>query len=486
MRVALLSAEYPPQPGGVGDYTWRLGQALAQRGHAITALTSRAMGPAGAGTIEDPPTFDLQISSWDWRCWRAVIAALDRLRPDVLHIQYQTGAYAMHPAINLLPWRLRHLPGRPAIAVTAHDLLLPYLFPKAGPLRRWVTRRLLADADAAVVTNEQDFAQLHRGQGSGRQGDPLRGRGKETRRQGDRRSKIEDRRSRIDDLLSSILHPQSSILSPPSSVLHPQSSILSPPSSVLIPIGSNIPVAPPERYDRAAWRTRLGVAADEALIAHFGLISRSKGLDVLLDALAQLPGRFRLLVIGGEATAPEDRAFAAQLRGRIDRADLHGRVIVTGHCGAAEVSAGLLAADLAALPFADGASFRRGSLLAALAHGVPTVTTRSLQQGSGIRGQGSGTIRRSDALCEQYTGSTFLLSTPGSWNHAVASLVDGENVLLTPPGDSAALAAALRRLAADATLRERLRAGSRELAARFSWEEIAARHEALYRAIVWR
>src|SRR6266496_1165976 len=39
MRIALLSGEYPPQPGGVGDYTARLGQALVERGHDIVVFT---------------------------------------------------------------------------------------------------------------------------------------------------------------------------------------------------------------------------------------------------------------------------------------------------------------------------------------------------------------------------------------------------------------------------------------------------------------
>src|SRR4029450_12106477 len=101
-------------------------------------------------------------SSWGWRIGRDVRMALRHRRPDILHIQYQTGAYGMHPAINFLPWRLRRLPRRPAIVVTAHDLLPPYLFPKAGPLRDWVTRRLLADADAVVVTNQDDLSEVLR------------------------------------------------------------------------------------------------------------------------------------------------------------------------------------------------------------------------------------------------------------------------------------------------------------------------------------
>ena len=144
---------------------------------------------------------------------------------------------------------------------------------------------------------------------------------------------------------------------------------------MLIPIGSNIAVAPPEGYDRAAWRARLGIGADATLLAFFGLISRTKGLDTLLDALARLPARFHLLVIGGAATAPEDRAYAEAIRQQIVELGLDQRVTITGHCAEADVSAHLLAADIAALPFADGASFRRGSLLAALAHGLAVVTT---------------------------------------------------------------------------------------------------------------
>ena len=39
MVVAMLSAEYPPRPGGVGDYTRRLGQALVERGQHVLVLT---------------------------------------------------------------------------------------------------------------------------------------------------------------------------------------------------------------------------------------------------------------------------------------------------------------------------------------------------------------------------------------------------------------------------------------------------------------
>ena len=456
MRIALLTGEYPPQPGGVGDYTRRLGQALAARGHVVFVYTiydSRfrmydLCDPNRASEVVD------HISDWGWGSWRHVIAALEQTRPDLLHIQYQTGAYDMRPAVNLLPWRLRGLPARLAVAVTMHDLLLPYLFPKAGPLRRWVTRRLLRDADAVVVTNEADLAQVH-GTGNFGLGDP-------------------GWRARA-----------------------AQAPSLKPLAASLIPIGSNIAVAPPAGYDRAAWRARLGVAAGETLVAYFGLISRTKGLDTLLDALAQLPRRFRLLVVGGAATAPEDREFAGEIARQMATAELYGRAIVTGHCPDAEVSAHLLAADIAALPYADGASFRRGSLLAALAHGVPTVTTTPTDgqgpttddrrpttddQGPRTNDQGPTTDDRRPTTTEQSQEAEWI----GRSSFILRPLVDGENVLLVPPGDARALALAIERLAGDPGLRERVGAGARALAAQFGWEEIAARHEQLYARMIGR
>ncbi|MBK9710592.1 MAG: glycosyltransferase family 4 protein [Kouleothrix sp.] len=429
MRVALLTGEYPPQPGGVGDYTRHLAEALVARGHGVLVYTivdcRLQIVDLGRSTIHRQSTSGDLRSNWGWRSWRAVIAALAQTRPDVLHIQYQTGAYGMRPAINLLPWRLKRLPARPAVAVTAHDLLLPYLFPKAGPLRDWVTWRLLRDADALVVTNEADFAQV---------------------------AEIRHMESGAADLRTRTGQPGP----------RPQA-----PS--LIPIGSNIDVAPQEGYDRAAWRARLGVAAGETLVAYFGLISRTKGLDVLLGALARLPATFRLLIVGGAATAPEDRAYAAEIERRAAALGLGPRLITTGHCPAPEVSAHLLAADLAALPFADGASFRRGSLLAALAHGLPTVTTPPAE------GQSPKTKDQGQAA--GFVDPRSLAPRP---------VVDGESALLVAPGDEQALAGAIERLAGDAALRARLASGGRAVAAQFSWDEIAARHEELYERLSQR
>src|SRR5262245_16045698 len=123
MRIALLTAEYPPRPGGVGDYTRRLGESLMERGHDVHVFTIADCRFQIVDLAEPDPNLQATSynsqSSWGWGSWRDVIAALERTQPDLLHIQYQTGAYGMRPAVNLLPWRLRRLPRPPAIPVTA-------------------------------------------------------------------------------------------------------------------------------------------------------------------------------------------------------------------------------------------------------------------------------------------------------------------------------------------------------------------------------
>lgn len=393
MQILFITGEYPPIVGGVGDYTRHLGRALIAREHAMTVLTG--------GPVEQPPPDDPPVRSfgaaWNWRSWRQVMHTIRELRPDVVHIQYQTGAYNMHPAINLLPARLHWLRPRPRIVVTAHDLRLPYLFPKADLLRTWVTTRLFNAADALIVTNADD------------------------------QRRVAGRADRDRELYS----PRHAVRAP----------------VYVIPIGSNIEPQPPATYTRAAWRRQLGAQPDDVVIAYFGLLNRTKGAREVLEAFAGLPLRFRLVIIGGAAPLPDDQRYAAEIEAFIAAHDLQQQVRITGSVAPPDVSAYLLAADLAVLPFLDGASYRRGSLLAALVHGLPTITT----------------------------APTTSLTPP---------LIDGVHALIVPQPAPIALRTAIQHLAADAALRDTLSLGARALAAFFAWPAIAAEHETVYHTVL--
>jgi glycosyltransferase involved in cell wall biosynthesis len=183
------------------------------------------------------------------------------------------------------------------------------------------------------------------------------------------------------------------------------------------------------------------------LVGYFGLLNRTKGVVELVQALEALPQHFKLVIIGGGAVTPEDQRYAHEVQTLIAGRNLQQRVQITGPCTETEVSAHLLSADMVALPFHDGASYRRGSLLAALSHGVPTITTTPV--------------------------------TPLD-----PSLVDGVHALLLPSANADTLKHAIISLADDTAMRERLAKGGRDLARNFDWSTIAAKHEQVYHTLL--
>jgi glycosyltransferase involved in cell wall biosynthesis len=371
--------------GGVGDCTNEIAQELGALGNDVCVLTSFQ---ARDDSIIRNSQFAIRpnVARWNWSCLFTIAQVCREFKPDVAHIQYQTGAFGMHPAINLAP---RFLKSKTKFITTFHDLRVPYLFPKAGPVREWVTRELAQSCNAVVATNDEDYTTLETWQ-----------------------------ISQLD----------------------------------LIPIGSNIATTPPTNYDRAMWRKNLGVADDETLLCYFGFLNESKGGETLMRALAQIPNA-KLLMIGGQvgASDPTNLAYLAKIKSLISDLELSNRVIWTNHVEQHVVTGHFLASDVCVMPYRDGASYRRGTLMAALAHGMPIITT-------GGRGQ-EFKVRK------------------------LPQLENEKNCLLIPPDDATAIAHAEARLMNSSDLRARIGAGARRLAQHFTWDKIAHHHVELYRRL---
>jgi glycosyltransferase involved in cell wall biosynthesis len=368
--------------GGVADYSQILALRLVQRGIDVHVLTSAEAGPPG-----DREGIQVHASMPDWSfrsAFKAFAALVDEIGPDVINIQYQTAAFGMHPAVNMLPRRF----GKAPFVVTFHDLLVPYLFPKASRLRTWVNHELARSAAAVIVTNAQDRQQLDRVEGIRR---------------------LET-----------------------------------------IPIGSNISPALPADYDRETWRRRWGVNSRTMLLCYFGFLNESKGGEELVEALRLVLDRgisAHLMMIGGTvgASDPTNKAYLEHVEARIAELDLRDAVFWTGYMPNEDVSAAFMSADACVLPFRDGASFRRGSLMAALAHGLPVIST-----------------------------------TP---QVLAPELQDGDNILLVPPQDATALADAIEQLWSDPLVAQRIGQGAQALSRLFDWDPIADRTTALLRDV---
>ena len=384
-HILFITGEYPPMSGGVGAYTAEVAAALMGRDWQVSVLTSQSAAANRAGhvfTASDLAAVYPVMSQWRWNVWRDGAHWAQKIGADWLHVQYQTAAFGMHPAINFAPlwWRRQGL----RVAWTYHDILVPYLFPKAGTwLRRGVTDFPARVCDVSIATNAGDYAHL----------------------------------------------------APFARKL------------VNIPIGSNIQTHLLTPEARATHRAQRGYGDADIVVGYFGFLNRSKGGLDLVETVARLLPEvptLHLLMIGEQvgASDPTNYAYLQEVKAAIRAHGLASRVTWTGYQSDTAVSADLAICDVLLMPYLDGASLRRGTLMAGLAHGCAIVTT-----------------------------------TPTA---PLPELVDGRDLIYVPPGDVVAAAAAVRQLAERAPLRATLGRNALAASKAFSWEGIAAAHEDIY------
>ncbi len=162
-----------------------------------------------------------------------------------------------------------------------------------------------------------------------------------------------------------------------------------------------------------------------------GKLRYYKGLDTLLSAMADLPDSIRLDIVGSGPKGPEWQALSRRL-------GLDARVRFHGEIPDADLPAVYRSADLFVLPCNCRAEAFGTVLAEALASGLPCLT------------------------CEVGSGTSSVVR-------------DGVTGRVVPPSDPAALATAIRQLAADRpALAEMARAAREDALARLSEEVMVA------------
>lgn len=374
MKIGFISGEFPPMPGGVGDFTRVLAERIGELGGDVYILSR----PGSSSQTLKVST----IKGWGLGGVRVMRSWVREHGIDIVNLQYQTAAFDMSPFIHFLPDVLAA-----PVVTTFHDLRHPYLFPKAGPLRDWIVMRLARSSAGVITTNQEDDLRLR-----------------------------------------SLPHRR------------------------LIPLGSSIPRADCGQGDATSWRSLAGAAAASFVLGHFGFVKAVKGVDYLIEALASLRAEghdLRLLFIGSRQNQVDSSADASYLQGldeRIAKLGLADAIAWTGYLPDHDVAACFKAVDLVALPYADGASYRRSSLLSAIHNGCPILTTETSVKVE-------------------------------SFNH-------GCNLWLVPPRSAAALEEAIRQLMRDRDQLMRLRAGAAQLSRHFDWDDIARETIAFYETII--
>ncbi|HJK99719.1 MAG TPA: glycosyltransferase [Polyangiaceae bacterium LLY-WYZ-14_1] len=369
MRLGVLTTSFPRSPGDpAGSFVLRTAEILAGRGHRVEVLAPEPAGPAVPGTEALGP--------------RLLVRRLPYLRPRRLERAFY-GAGA--------PDNLRREPLVAGVGAAAFTASLAAGAARSVALGRWdrVVAHWLVPAGlvaarlpvpTVVVAHSSDVALLERMPGGGRVADAIAG--------GSERLGFThpDLARRFLALLGG-----------------GRRTARAAGKSRVVPMPHGV-ARPPGAGDRSAARAALGVG-DEAFVAlSVARLVPVKGVDVVIDALAQLGEIDAVLLVAGDG--PERPGLERRARAR----ELGGRVRWLGQLGQKALEQARAAADVAVAP------------------------SRPLPDG---RDEGAP-VAVGEALA---AGLPILASRTGG----LPSLVqDGDNGWLVPPGDAGALAEALR------------------------------------------
>ncbi|MFZ1105836.1 MAG: glycosyltransferase family 4 protein [Hyphomicrobiaceae bacterium] len=307
---AILTGEYPPQPGGVSDYTHLVARGLADAGDRVRVYApgrSAARAQDGAVAVHRLPG----------HFGPGALAALDALlreapRPDRILVQYVPQAFGWK-GMNLpfAAWLALRATRIAPVRVMFHEVATPFAWRPArhaflGAITRAMARLTAGAADRVLVSTPAWGTMLKR-------------------------------------ICPCVKDPE------------------------WAPVPSNIGVAP----GRAATplTDRFPLLRGKQLVGHFGTYGPliAHRLEPTLLSLLDTRPECAAVLFGDGSDA-----FRAGLLAR--HPAYVGRLIATGRLDAGELAQSIAQCDLTLQPYPDGVSTRRGSAIAVLALGVPMVT----------------------------------------------------------------------------------------------------------------
>ncbi len=309
LRWHIVTGEYPPQPGGVSDYTRQLARALAAAGDAVTVWAPATDQPApvdpGVQVHQLPGRFGLKA------LWHLHYALRRKPKPFRLLIQYVPQSYGYKGAnlfFSLWLWSVRDL--RPWIMF--HEVAVSPSWQQrwSSNVLAFITNVMAGIAAAAAY---RCFISIPR---------------------------WTDKLRRVG---------------------------LRSPRPEWLPVYSNVAVLP-DLQAREMIRKRLVSNSASIVVGHFGTFGMTVG-DLVSPVFALLLERrtdLLLLLIGRNS----DRYAARFCQ---EHPGLSKQVKAVADLSGTEVAAYILACDLLLQMYDDGVSSRRGSLLAGVALGMPIV-----------------------------------------------------------------------------------------------------------------
>lgn len=306
----IISPEYPPQEGGVADYTRLVAMGLVAHGDRVHVWAPAVMGAAPADAAIEVHRLP---GGFGPRSLAALGRALDAAGPGQILVQYVPQGYGMRGMnLPLCLWLFARR--RVGITVMFHEVAVA--LGRRQPLRHNVI---------GAVNLAMAFVLTHAA-----------------------------RRCFVG---AAAWEPRLRPLAPAGAAIS------------WLPVPSNVPVVDDPEGVLAVRRTLM--AEGGVVLGHFGTVRESwtaAQLTAVVPPLLRERPDAAFLLIGRDSS---------DLRGRLlaGTPELQARVRATGPLTPAGLSRHLGACDLMLQPYADGVSTRRTSLMAALAHRRPVVTT---------------------------------------------------------------------------------------------------------------
>lgn len=310
----IVTGEYPPAPGGVSDYTYAVAGGLAAAGDAVHVWC-----PSAASTPNQQPGVAVHpvAGSWTPADLHRVDREMDAIPGEKkLLLQWVPHAFGMKSLnVRFCRWMRRRAKSGDRLEIMVHE---PGLAFRQGTLRHDV------------------MAAIHR--------------------------------LMLTTLLGNAQRVWTAIPAW-TERMRPWSLGRRDLSFCWLPVPSTLPIVDAPDAVRTFREAKLTTAGG-VIIGHIGTYQPAirRTLSELVPAvLTEIPeARIELLGRGSEAVAEDLRRQLG------DRA---ARIGASGELDAAGLSQRLQACDVLVQPYPDGASTRRTTLMAALSHGVPVVTT---------------------------------------------------------------------------------------------------------------
>ncbi|HJU27591.1 MAG TPA: glycosyltransferase family 4 protein [Candidatus Binataceae bacterium] len=342
----IVTGVYPPQSGGVADYTRIVAKGLAARGEDVHVWTGPTddpgCGDAGVAVHRLPDQFGpIGLARLN--------AGIARARDSRILIQYVPHAFG---------WRAMNIPfcawvaaqGRAELAVTFHEVAFPVFRGQSlrrnalGAVNRVMARLVVRAAKTIFVTASAWEKLLH-----GKVGRPRR--------------------------------------------------------IVWTPVPSNIRRIDDERAVASVRRRYANQGS--FLVSHFAW-AETPWISGVMSAM-----------IGDLLRARDDLTFMLMGRGSGDMyravvkddSSIRRRVAATGELTPRDLSCHLSACDLVVQPYPDGISGRRTTTMAALAHGLPVLSTEGCHTESIWRESGAVSLVPDANACELADRASRLLDS---------------------------------------------------------------------------